>query len=325
LSFVQRQTVCGRANAPRVTPDGEMILPPGDPENDTEMQLLAYRFGSSLKRDEESLAALIVMCEELEGLTHKELAKECRRLQIPLSKQEVEDLFAGWTDTRLPDLCAVMTPEVLTRVLAVSDGAVPDDKVWLRRAVAAAGVIARSSGSGPLSTRLARIGGSSLCAHPVEVRNVFLELEPFDEEATWRRALVALDKKEDGQILIEPLVQWAAGMGVTETVVVDTKQDWLDEEEPNTPNADADLFDFLDMNATERHSLRDLEAELFQPRRSCVSSLPPVQEVDDASDDCGEEDSQGGELWHGGLSEREVQEAMQTSKYLRRMRKSRNA
>jgi len=303
------------ADTDREEPAVVLTEPPGPTEDEIKQRLLAYRFGRALKTDSDSTEAFLDSCDELEGFTLKELMQECRRLQVPLSKREMEDLFQLWTGSRPSDQCALIRPEVLRSILAVSDGKAPEDYAWLRRAVAAAGIFARSIGGTPLGMRLARIGGTKLFAEEAQVRNIFWDLEPLDEDVAWQRALLALDKREDGQIMLEPLVQWAAGIGVADAEVLETEAESM-EAADKEPAEQGDLFDFLEMTGTERCSLHSLESELFSPHCGGASFLPPVRE--DLEE--GEEDSEGGELWNGGLNV-DVNEELRKSKLMRCMKK----
>lgn len=180
--------------------------------------MLRYRFGVSLSSDGLRKAMGIAdnsISEIGAGLDLQELLVVCKKHEVPLSRAEVVSLFMKLSSG---------SPQLLTSetILELADAVGKDEKLppemaLAREALAAAGREARSKVGGmPLSKALAKLGkpGSVSAVEASILRTV---LAPFslsaDDEARWATLLLALDKDDDGAVLLEPLVQWSAGLG----------------------------------------------------------------------------------------------------------------
>merc|ERR1712187_528847 len=78
------------------------------------------------------------------------------------------------------------------------------------------------------------LGGNEGTAEPQGLRELLSAHSPLDEER-WETLLLTLDKQPGGKVLLEPMVQWAAGIGVSnDDVLVVEKVDYyrsMDEEQ----------------------------------------------------------------------------------------------
>lgn len=171
-------------------------------------RVLLFRFGRALR----NCSDVIPSSRYTECLSVRHLLQLCVDHRVPLSRAEVVSLF--W----LYACNGVVHAEIIGAALDAVSMPPPPEIPWARQAVASAGVAARSGGGQPLAGALATLGED---VDAVTLRQLLAQHSPLDDQR-WETLLLAIDKQPDGKVLIEPLVQWAAGIGVSdEEVFVD--------------------------------------------------------------------------------------------------------
>jgi len=181
------------------------------PAEERRTRLLLYRLGRALREDssgqlrkdlmrESSPSRRAAQSSPLAG--ENEIMQVFARHQVHLARSEVASLLG------LRSSSGALGPSMIADAMKIAES-IPPEVPWAQQAVASASLAARADSATPLATQLATLGqaadAQSLCA----VMGKHMELDEDGMETL----LLVLDKKSDGKILVEPLVQWAIGIG----------------------------------------------------------------------------------------------------------------
>merc|ERR1719282_166373 len=187
--------------------------------SESEVQAVLYRLGRSMKRESAALNQLLRSSSGGRGSTQylrddrgvdlHELLQVCQRYSLPISQAEVILVVCRYEND------GFVAVEVFEEALRVASEAPPPEVAWAMQTFASIGVAARSEGQS-LAAQLMSLGegANDSTADPRHLQDVLATHTQMAEEQ-WDALLTALDKQSDGRVLLEPLVQWAAGMGVS--------------------------------------------------------------------------------------------------------------
>jgi len=184
--------------------------------DDRQSRTLLYRLGRAAR---DSLAARQDLLKQRgpnarggTGISLQELLQLCSKHQIPLSRAEVVALFWRY------QVDEGVYGDVFEEAIRNGELEPPPEMTWAQQTIAAAGVAARTEGQ-QLAIDLVQLGGADATAETGGLRELLARHTPLDEER-WNALLLALDKGHDGKVLLAPVVQWAAGIGMFDSEVI---------------------------------------------------------------------------------------------------------
>lgn len=182
-------------------------------------RLLGHRLGRAVGRLTADMRhQLHQLTLQSHAMARQDFVGVCESFALALSQEEALRLFQL---TSKGNAATTVNSRVFERLFRASvSGAPPEEIPWAEETLMAAGIAARSDGGDPLAVSLARLGGADDAAEAADVRKVLGRHLFLLEENRWETLLIALDKRFDGRLLLEPLAQWAAGIGVAENVEV---------------------------------------------------------------------------------------------------------
>lgn len=264
------------------------------PADQRRARVLYHRFGRAVVREENLKADLLRMrsprrslggTPTAPGLNTQDVLQAFYRHGGALSKGEVESFMWLWSHD------GSLRPEVVKGAEAEAE-TVPPEVPWARQAIASAGVAARADGAVALATLLAGLGQ---VAEPQEIRKLVQPHSSLDEEG-WETLFLTLDKKYDGKVIMEPLVQWAVGIGVggdqvAPQVITVNEMFASPQGSPRSEAGESNASSFGDEASLPREELERILASTSGLRPPISSSvgirkLSSVQEDDEfASDD----------------------------------------
>lgn len=164
-------------------------------------RVVQYRFGSALQNRSEAWQELQRICHDEEhGVKVHELLDICDRHHFPLSQQE---LLAFFMKCRQGEAVSLSTLEEALQ--CVADPSASQERTWAQQVLIAVGVQSRARGCS-IEGELSQLG-DAVAAFP-DLRQALASHLSLDEDH-WEVLKCSLDKRQDGDILLEPIVQLA--------------------------------------------------------------------------------------------------------------------
>lgn len=142
------------------------------------------------------------------GLSMPAFLTICGNHKVPLSRAEVVALHHMYKE------CNVLPAKVIDEALQAGQARPPPEVLSSMRLIASAGQAACSEGGTALANALARLGCGHEFADAVDVQELLIQHALLEEQGLWDELLLSLDKTPEGRVLLEPLVQWSAGVGL---------------------------------------------------------------------------------------------------------------
>lgn len=210
-----------------------------NPLDERRARVLLYRLGRALKADTSGQLQRDLTREKKRksmtnpGASVQEVLQIFMRHRVLLARSEAVALLWMHTGTGLlrPDVAQVVR-EALEAVESP-----PPEVSWAQQAIASAGASRTGDSTLPLATALAGLG---VAADAQDLQELIGKHSQLDEDS-WETLLLVLDKRTDGKILVEPLVQWIFGIGLVASreVHVVSVQDMF-EDSPRNSGSDSE-------------------------------------------------------------------------------------
>jgi len=176
---------------------------PTSPRNHQDL-IVRYRFGRALRSRSAARQALFNICSEEGGIKVHKVLDICDQYKLPLSQQELVAFFMKHKTGE------AVSRGVLEEAITLATGPTPlQEMQWVQEVLTSVGAQARARGCG-IGGELAQLG-DAVAAPFLDLRQVLASQLSLDEEH-WEVLHWSLDKRKDGDIFLEPVMQLATKM-----------------------------------------------------------------------------------------------------------------